>query len=135
MNRLTATILVLAGLVTSSAAFAECADKYINDRDLLIGDIASASSCYEAANLAESCAWGSTADLPTTSAAISVCQRAYADKMTPSEGEMHAALYAKCDAKYGDLDGTMYRSMNGFCRLEVSKLFSSLFTPVDNQEN
>ena len=45
------------------------------------------------------------------------------------------ALYEKCDAKYEGQSGTLYRSMNGFCRLEVSKLFSNLYTPVDGFEN
>lgn len=135
MNRLTATVVLMATLLTVPAAFADCPDKYASDREQLITDIASAASCYEAAQLTESCAWGSTADLATTSAAISVCARAYQDKLKTSDGLMLNALYEKCDAKYEGQDGTMYRSMNGFCRLEVSKLFNSLFTPVGSLEN
>ncbi len=135
MNKFFSTVTVLTGLLVGSIAFADCADKYTNDRDLLIEDITKAETCYAASDLAESCAWGSTADLATTSAAISVCARAYQDKLTTSDGLMLNALYEKCDAKYEGQSGTLYRSMNGFCRLEVSKLFSNLYTPVDGFEN
>lgn len=135
MNKFFSTVTVLTGLLVGSIALADCPDKYTTDRDQLVDDIASAETCYEASNLAESCAWGSTADLATTSAAISVCARAYEEKISRPDNAMLMALFEKCDAKYEGQDGTLYRSMNGFCRLEVSKLFSNLYTPVDGVEN
>lgn len=127
MNRLTATILMCAGLM-GSMAFAEVkCPAEAGDLDSTVAVVANSKTCYEASETASACAWGSSADVAITGAAIEVCARDYADRISKTEQKMWEALAAQCSKKYEGQSGTLYISFAAFCRLDVTKLFSQLY--------
>jgi hypothetical protein len=96
------------------------------DADKIIAAIEGGGSCYVAAGIAESCAYGSSLDVQFVAAATELCQRGF-DAMTDADTEAYETLLGHCAAKYRDTEGTLYRSMNAYCDLEVTQLFNDLF--------
>ena len=93
-----------------------------------------APNCYEAASVAESCALGASGDSVTTSTAVDKCSADVLPKLSKLETEQFNGLMGKCGDKYKDMQGTMYISAAGFCRLSVSRLYYELYMPVDSAE-
>jgi hypothetical protein len=96
------------------------------DADKISAAIDGAGSCYTAAGIAESCAFGSSLDVSFVSSATAICQRGFGS-MTAADTKTYETMLGKCAAKYENVDGTLYRSMNAYCDLEVTKLFNTLF--------
>ncbi len=96
------------------------------DADKILAAIEGGGSCYVAAGIAESCAYGSSLDVQFVSAATEICQRGF-DAMTATDKRTYETMLGKCAAKYADQDGTLYRSMNAFCTLEITELFTDFY--------
>jgi hypothetical protein len=97
-----------------------------SDADAILDAIDNAGSCYVASGIAETCAWGSSLDVQFVSSATALCERGF-DAMTTAAKAQYEQLLGECAAKYKDIDGTLYRSMNAYCDLEVTKLFDDLY--------
>ena len=89
-----------------------------------------ATSCYDASAVVEACALGASGDGFTVSAAITRCEKDIPAK-TRRESRTYKYLNKKCDDKYEGMDGTMYRSMNAFCHLSVTKLYVEILSKED----
>ncbi len=87
--------------------------------------ISSAGSCYEAVKIANECAWGSSVDVGLAGAASDICLKNYA-QWSNKHKMVLATLAEDCDAKYAGQQGTMYLSMNAFCKLGVIQVISDL---------
>ena len=130
--KIISSVMVLCLFVTvhSLPAFAQDV-QCPADPDALILFIQEAGICLEAAHRAEQCAWASSMDVPTTAAAQAVCESEYT-LSNQSDSDMYGLLMMRCREKYAPYDGTMYRSLEAFCRLDVAKLFNELFTPLED---
>jgi hypothetical protein len=96
------------------------------EADKILEAIDGGGSCYVAAGIAESCAFGSSLDVQLVASATAVCERGFGE-MTDAHEHAYDTLLGKCAAKYENESGTLYRSMNAFCNLEVTKLFTDLY--------
>ncbi len=103
------------------------------EADAILAAIEGGGSCYVASGIAESCAFGSSLDVQFVSAATEICQRGF-DAMTAADKKLYESVLKKCADKYADVDGTLYRSMNAYCDLEVTKLFVEYFPEPDYGE-
>jgi hypothetical protein len=127
--------LVLIALVASlSPAFA--LDCPVKDHDPTFIDrvgqaIKSAKSCGEGAEIAEACAFGASGDTAIAPVAERKCGLDFWQKLKPAERQVYNGLQAKCEAKYRDMDGTMYISAAAFCKLDVARLYSTLYSPAE----
>ena len=75
--------------------------------------------------------WGASGDGAITPVAERKCGLDFWNKLTASDKKIYNGLQAKCDAKYKDMQGTMYISAAAFCRLRVARLFSDLYSPAE----
>ncbi len=126
-------VAALIVLFASNMAFAgECPVTDLNDYQVnVVALISAAKTCREASDIAESCAMGSSMDVGTVGAAMTVCEVDFGKKLKPSEKKTYSSLLQKCNAKYAKMQGTMYVASAAFCRLSVSQLFSNLYTPAE----
>lgn len=122
-------------MIASSTGFAaECVNQkgedIYNQPDVFLALIEKAESCYAAKSLAEACAYGSSLDVQTAGTAYGVCD-AELSKTSPSEKFLTilSSMNEMCNEKYQKLDGTMYRSMNAFCRLSAVEWILNLASP------
>lgn len=100
------------------------------DPEKILAAINEASDCTSAADLARSCASGTSVDVGLTSAAIQRCEKDFA-RITRAERAMYTQLSHRCEKKYAKERGTMYRSAASFCRLDVAATFSNVFGPIE----
>lgn len=90
----------------------------LNDPTVFIPAIEKSETCYEATQLAEACAWGSSLDVQTAYAAYSVCDAELATyKPSLKALKFLDQMKDQCNEKYMNEEGTMYRSMMSFCHL------------------
>lgn len=123
--------LTLTALISSQSFAGQCVDDKGNDilrsPDLFQELIAQKKTCYEAVQLAESCAWGSSLDVSTAGVAYNVCL-AQAKKSKPQSRDyaLLRKMEARCNEKYSKMEGTLYRSMNAFCQLKAIEWLNTL---------
>ena len=120
-------LLILSNVVWAT----DCPVKY--DEEGYVDKVATAihatSSCIQASELAEACSLGASGDLFIAVAAERKCGLDFWNKLSNKDKEIYNQLQAKCNKKYENKDGSMYISFKAFCRLEVAKLYSDLYTP------
>ncbi len=128
------SIFILVFALSTSAFAAECVNEkgedIYNQPDVFQTLIQKSESCFQAKGLAEACAYGSSVDVSTAGYANGVCANELA-KQRPSK-KLQATLNAMndlCNRKYENEDGTMYRSMNAFCRLSATEWILNLASP------
>lgn len=122
------TVLLLSVLILSNFAMADCPVDASNAEAIQTA-LDNTTSCYEAVNIAENCAWGSSMDVGFTATAQKVCDTSR-PALTPLQQSIYDGLVLECGEKYKNEQGTMYRSAAGFCALKVAETFASIFSPV-----
>ena len=129
MKHFTLGLISFVTLTFSAASYAgTCEASDPSDLDAIIKVIESKKTCYQAADVARSCAFGSTADVHMVAAATTVCAEAYEKTITQADMDIMKILFNKCNDKYADRSGTMYRSATAHCGLNVVELFASFYT-------
>jgi hypothetical protein len=127
-------LLALAFVLLSAPGFAaDCPIKFGDDDylDKVGAAIKATKSCDDGAVMAESCALGASGDNAIAPVAERKCGLDFWKKLTAADKQAYNALQAKCDAKYGQMEGTMYISANAFCRLKVARLYSELYSAAE----
>jgi hypothetical protein len=128
------TFIFATLILSSSLSFAaKCPIQFgtNNYLDKVVVRISQTSSCEAAAKMAESCALGASGDLKIAPAAVQKCEADFVSKMDSEETKTYKNLRTRCQTKYENQQGTIYLSMMAFCQLNVSRLFSSLYTEVE----
>ena len=128
-------LLVAVVLLTCSISFAaECVNEkgedIYNQPEVFQALIEKAESCYAAKSLAEACAYGSSLDVMTANTAYEVCNKELT-QLKPSAKVVATlnTMNKMCNTKYAKQDGTMYRSMNAFCRLSALQWIIGIASP------
>jgi len=125
------TLILISALTLSSAAFSmqQCPVEFPSENYLEnVGKIiAESDSCYSASEVANDCALGAGGDVYIAGQAIIRCEKDM-PKMSKADALMYTTLNDKCSEKYSTMEGSMYRSMESFCHLQVTRLFLSLLT-------
>lgn len=131
-------VLVLNLLFFSRSYSSECA---VNGKDLssdpvaFQAAIASSSTCWEAVQMAEACAWGSSLDVMTVDAAYSICENELKQNSPDAETvQILDLMKNKCTQKYSELEGTMYRSMMSYCHLDAIEWAVNMSYDEDQDE-
>lgn len=85
-------------------------------------------SCSEAFEIARACAMGSSKDIETVGAAISVCDAEYGGREALKESDkfLYQALIVRCSEAFQGKEGTMYQSLAAFCKLDAAKFINSI---------
>jgi len=93
--------------------------------------IKATKSCQEAAEIAEVCALGASGDLEIAPVAERKCGLDFWKKLSAQEKNVYGKLQFKCNEKFSKMQGTMYLSAGAFCKLNVAKLYSELYTAAE----
>lgn len=123
----------LAFIALSTASAIECADQNGQDiysqPEVFTALIEKSETCYEATQLAEACAYGSSMDVMTAGTAYGVCEKELAAQ-NPSKKitKLLNDMQKECSEKYDKEEGTMYRSMNAFCQLSALEWILNIAT-------
>jgi hypothetical protein len=128
-------LLIALTLLVGSVSFgAECVNEkgedIFNQPEVFQAMIEKSESCYAAKSLAEACAYGSSLDVMTAGTAYAVCDKELQNNK-PSKKLISTlnSMNKMCNDKYAKEDGTMYRSMNAFCRLTAVEWILGIATP------
>ncbi len=78
-----------------------------------------APSCEEAVRRFKLCSIGASLDGPLALRVSEVCEKAYLSKLPEKEREAYRAAIDACNAPYAARQGTMYRSIAAFCRVDM----------------
>jgi hypothetical protein len=120
-GRTMAVLAVLPSIAGSPALAAVCLDKSMTLEEI-VDTINASPGCERAMKVFEDCEYGASGDV----------QLGRRDEMrgglpVPAQGVAEESLCRRprrCDAKYTNKEGTMYRSFTAFCRAEVSQRYS-----------
>ncbi len=80
-----------------------------------------AATCKEALAVAESCVFGASGDTGLTEIVMEKCAADFSGKMSKAQRQAYDAGIKRCDDKYRRKDGTIYRSMDAFCRATLAR--------------
>lgn len=131
---LKSSLLFVALFFSQLSLAGECVDENGNDiynqPEVFSALIESSEYCFEAKQLAEACAYGSSLDSMTAGLAYSVCEREL-EAQGPSVEllDLLTKMQGLCSDKYEQMAGTMYISMNAFCYLSSVEWILNIATP------
>ncbi|QPF87921.1 hypothetical protein IC762_00645 [Bradyrhizobium genosp. L] len=115
-----AVILLLGG---GPALAAVCMDTSMT-QDEIIAAINATSGCSAAMKVFKDCEFGASGDVLLGAAVEKKCEADFLSGLGATQKKAYAAGLARCDAKYANQSGTMYRSFTAFCRAELSQRYS-----------
>lgn len=118
-------LLVLMLLVFAQFSFAQ---EEITCSDDVVAQVELTNTCDQAAAVAETCAFGSSRDVPMVAAAISKCEEEYGglSKLSSADKKLLDSMNKRCNQAWGNRIGTMYLSARMFCLLDASKFMNSI---------
>ena len=90
--------------------------------------IEQASSCAQAAEVYGLCTWGSSMDIQFADAAITKCEADFLGKLTPQQRRAYDRAKMRCGSKYAHKSGTLYRSFEASCSVELAKTYWTRIT-------
>jgi hypothetical protein len=85
--------------------------------------IEQAPTCAKAAEIYGLCTWGSSMDIQFADAAIRKCEADFLDKLTPRQRKAYDRAKVRCGRKYARESGTLYRSFEASCSVELAKTY------------
>jgi hypothetical protein len=120
--------LLLAGLAVLSAgalpAAAEDCPVKPAEMDGIIAAVKAASSCDASMKVLEACQMGSTADVQFGDAVEKKCEATFLPRLKTPQKRAYQGQLGRCDEKYADKQGTMWRSATATCRAAVSQRYA-----------
>ncbi len=127
-------VLVMCLVSSQNGLAAECVDSNGQDiftqPEVFFGIIEKSESCYQAVEMAEACAYGSSLDVATAGAAYGICEKELNAQNPAKElTVLLTTMQTTCSEKYDKEEGTMYRSMNAFCQLSALEWVLNIATP------
>lgn len=114
---------VLLMLTTAHAATEECPAKS-TQMDDIIAELQKAPSCNRAMKIFEACEYGASGDVQFGAVVEKRCEGDFLSGLGTSQKKAYAGQLKRCDHKYDNESGTMYRSFTAFCRAIVAQRYS-----------
>ncbi|WGR94627.1 hypothetical protein MTX26_00660 [Bradyrhizobium sp. ISRA443] len=118
-----AVLAAIVSMTASPALSAVCMDKSMT-QDEIIDTINAQSGCGRAMKVFQDCEYGASGDVLLGAAVEKKCEADFLSGLGASQKKAYASQLKRCDAKYRNESGTMYRSFTAFCRAEVSQRYS-----------
>lgn len=118
-----AVLAATVSIAISPAHAAVCMDKSMT-QDEIIDTINAQNGCERAMKVFKDCEFGASGDVLLGAAVEKKCEADFRSGLKGSQKRAYASQLSRCDAKYQNESGTMYRSFTAFCRAEVSQRFS-----------
>ena len=90
--------------------------------------IEQAPSCPKAAEIYRLCTWGSSMDIQFADVAIRKCEADFLAKLAPQQRRAYDRAKTRCGRKYARESGTLYRSFEASCSVELAKTYWTRLT-------
>jgi|SRR5215471_10380709 len=90
--------------------------------------IEQAPSCAKAAEIYGLCRWGSSMDIQFADAAIKKCEADFVSTLKPQQRRNYDRAKTRCGRKYARESGTLYRSFEASCSVELAKTYWTRMT-------
>jgi len=119
----TAVLAALLSAGGSPALSAVCLDKSMAPEEI-VDAINASPDCDRAMKVFEDCETGASGDIQLGAAVEKKCEADFLSGFNASRKKAYAGQLDRCDAKYRNKSGTMYRSFTAFCRAQVSQRYS-----------
>jgi hypothetical protein len=82
--------------------------------------IAKAPACKQALEIMEACAYGAGGDTGLGAAVVEKCEAGFLSKLSKAQRRTYDSEIKRCNNKYRNESGTMYRSFEAFCRAQLA---------------
>ena len=92
--------------------------------DEVVDTINAQKGCESAMKVFQDCQLTASGDVQLGAAVEKKCEADFMPGLGASQKKVYASQLKRCDNKYRNESGTMYRSFTAFCRAEVSQRFS-----------
>jgi hypothetical protein len=127
VTRLAATLFPASSTPEPRVAYTEECPVDGSNAEAISAAIERSTYCGQAADIAESCAFGSSIDVQFTASASEKCTV----EMNDADELLRDSLYRGCAQRFADEGGTLGRSMVAFCSLQVNVMFEALYSDVE----
>jgi hypothetical protein len=129
MFNLTAfAIVALIISIAASAAENELKEECpTHDLDAIEKLIRVAPSCRRAVTIFETCEFGTSGDVSLGAAVTEKCEADFTSKLSDAQRRAYNRKRKRCERKYQDRAGTMYRSFEAFCQAYLARDYSTKF--------
>ena len=118
-----AGLAVIVSLSAGPARAAVCLARSMT-LDEIVEAIHATPGCERAMKLFKACELGSSGDIRLGAAVEKKCERGFLARLTEPQKLVYRREMRVCDRKYGNEQGTMYRSFTAFCRAEIAQRYS-----------
>ncbi len=118
-----AVLAVLLSIAGGPATAAVCLDKSMMLEEI-VDAINATLGCDRAMKAFKDCEYGASGDVQLGAAVERKCEANFLSGLRAPRKKTYASKLNRCDAKYRNKDGTMYRSFTPFCRAAVSQRYS-----------
>jgi hypothetical protein len=89
--------------------------------------IRKASTCRQALEIMEACAYGAGGDTGLGAAVRERCEPEFVSKLDKARRRAYDREQRRCDRKYARQSGTMYRSITAFCQAQSAVAHAGKF--------
>lgn len=79
-----------------------------------------APTCTASVRVLKACAFGTTADVQLAQKVINKCEARFSRRISKQRYRAYRAALARCTARYGRMQGSMYQSLAAICRAEAA---------------
>jgi hypothetical protein len=119
MRRMPLVFLVMMSFSAASAA--ECPAASTED---VLSALRSARSCRGAAQTYKACTRATTQDVEFAEVVVGKCETGFLARLTSKQRDSYRRQMSRCERKYARQTGTMYRSFEASCRVNVTLRFA-----------
>ena len=77
-----------------------------------------AATCKKSLEMMQACAYGASGDVSLGAVVTETCEAGFLGKLSKAQRRSYDREQRRCDDKYRNESGTMYRSFSAFCRAE-----------------
>lgn len=82
--------------------------------------VLAAPTCNQSVRLLKACAFGATSDVQLAQKVVNKCEARFSRRISKQRYRAYRAAQARCNARYGKMQGTMYQSLAAICRAEAA---------------
>jgi hypothetical protein len=119
MRRLPFVFLVTMSV--SAAAAAECPAAATDD---VLSALRNTRSCRGAAQTYRACTRATTQDVEFAEVVVGKCESGFMARLKPKQRASYRRQMSRCERNYARQTGTMYRSFEASCRVNVALRFA-----------
>ena len=105
----------------STASAAECPAV---STEAVVSTLRNARSCRGAAQTYRACTRATTQDVEFAEVVVGKCESGFIARLKPKQRASYRRQMSRCERKYARQTGTMYRSFEASCRVNVALRFA-----------